>query len=440
MIEGIRTLLRMSSLRQALQLTLIFLVIVLGGGIASIFLVRQEITSQIDSELSDRASLLEKSIQANGAEPVIFSASEERFSAFDQGGALASQLILAEPGFSILELDLQLADFEIEGRWRLLTRLVAGKKLVVGTNLDERDEYIETLVNVFAVSGLVAVLSMLSVGGYFGWRAQRRAASIFSVLDKVAAGDLTAKIGARDGGDDFDHLARSIDQTTERLNVLMRQTRNLSANIAHDLKTPLTRLRGQLEVIEGSVDDPILVSSATVQVDEIIELFESFLRIAELEAGEHRRRFEKLKLAKIVQEVADIYEAVVVDSGREFLVSISGDTQIDGDRRLIIQALANLIENSIKHTPQGSQISLRIHGSDVVVADTGPGIAEEYRNQVFEPMFRLERSRTTPGSGLGLSMVLTIAKLHKAHVHLSDNTTSQSSQPGLSVLMSFPSP
>ena len=309
--------------------------------------------------------------------------------------------------------------------------------MLVGSNLENREDYLEVLINIFAVSGGATLVVMLTIGGLLGWRAQRRVSAISGVLERVAAGDLTARVGDRAGKDDFGRLARSLDDTTARLDVLMRQTRNLTTNIAHDLRTPLTRLRAELEGLEEKSEDSAAVENALAQTDEVISIFDALLRMAKLESGEHRQRFETLDLASVAGDVADIYRAVIEDSGRSFEFQVTDTAPVQGDRRLLIQALANLIENSLKHTPRGTHISLAVEGKALVFADTGPGIPSDLRARVFEPMFRLEDSRTTPGAGLGLALFQAITNLHEAEVVLTDNPQTASVSPGLRIEIRF---
>lgn len=200
----------------------------------------------------------------------------------------------------------------------------------------------------------------------------------------------------------------------------------------------MERLRGQLEEIERAPGDSDAIEEALAQTDEMMDLFEALLRIAKLETGEHRRHFEPIELARFAEETAEIYQAVVEDSGRSFELHVAGAAVIQGDRRLLLQMMANLIENSLKHTPPGTHLCLAVDGAAMSLADNGPGIPEAYRGRVCEPMYRLEESRTTPGSGLGLSQVRAIADLHQAQIGVSDNPTAGTSSPGLKIELRFP--
>ncbi|WFE91395.1 HAMP domain-containing sensor histidine kinase [Roseibium porphyridii] len=442
LLNQIRALMQMSVLRQTVQLTLVFLVIVAFAGFVSILFIDREINARIDAELETRLADVAGRIAAIGPDNALFYETEDRFVAF-QGpggatyGALA-KLTENRPGLRTIKLGRKVVGEDLDGIWRVYIAQAAGGTLAVGTNLDDRDDYLEVLINIFAVSGGLTLVAMLGIGGLLGWRAQRRLSAISGVLDKVAAGDLTARIEPGSGSDDFVRLSRSIDQTTSQLEILLRQTRNLTANIAHDLKTPLTRLRGQLEMIEATAADEDAISVAMEQTDEIIDLFEALLRIAKLESGEHRQRFETLSPARLAEETADIYRAVIEDSGRSFDLVVQETEAISGDRRLILQAVANLIENSLKHTPESARLTLIARGKSLVLADTGPGIPEHLYGRVLEPMYRLEESRTTPGAGLGLALVKTITNLHRAELSMASSQPDAPERKGLRIEIRFP--
>jgi len=437
LINRVRLLLRMSALRQAVQLTLVFLLIVVVAGLASILFVDREISAQIDAELESRADEISTSIETNGLNRALFYETEDRFAIFEEERGLFPKPLGARTGYDTVKLDGKKPKDDLDGVWRVYTVDAGRGVLVVGTNLDDKDDYLEVLINIFAVSGGATLVVMVTIGGFLGWRAQKRFSTISGVLERVAGGDLSARVEVAGGNDDFDRLARDINRTTARLEILLRQTRNLTANIAHDLKTPLTRLQAQLEAIEKTPGDTGAVEKALAQTDEMIALFEALLRIAELETGEHRRRFETLNLSRLAEEAGEIYRAVVEDSGRHFELKAGKTAEIAGDRRLLLQAIANLIENSLKHTPEGTRLTLVADVNSISLSDNGPGIPEAYRDRVFEPMYRLEESRTTPGSGLGLALVRTIATLHGAQIFVTDNPDAGPTNPGLKIELRF---
>jgi signal transduction histidine kinase len=233
-----------------------------------------------------------------------------------------------------------------------------------------------------------------------------------------------------------------------RLAALMAQVRQVSDDIAHDLRTPLARLRQRLELARRkaqTVDEyENAVDGAIEATDAIIATFASLLRIAEVEAGTRRAGFVVVDLSRIAEAIVDAYGPVAEDRGQHLSGQILPGVVAFGERELLGQLLANLIDNALKHTPQGTRVILRLRRSEqgtpeIDVIDNGLGISPEMRDQVFKRFVRLDKSRTTAGSGLGLSLVAAIADLHDAAITLADAFPKQS-RPGLSVTLTFPAP
>jgi len=208
---------------------------------------------------------------------------------------------------------------------------------------------------------------------------------------------------------------------------------------AHDLRTPLTRLRQRLEAARAGArtaeETGAAIDEAIGEVDELLGTFSALLRIAQIESGTRRAGFAAVDLSAVFRKIADAYAPVAEDQGQSLTSSIGAQAPYRGDRQLLEQMLANLVENALRHTPRGSTISLSLHdtpdGLLGSVADTGPGIPVDARAKVFQPFYRLETSRSTPGSGLGLALVAAIADLHRIQVELSSN------EPGLKVSLGF---
>ena len=293
------------------------------------------------------------------------------------------------------------------------------------------------ITNALAWGLAITVALALGVGLLMSAGVMRRIEAINQTSREIMEGDLSRRM-PRDGtDDDFDQLAANLNRMLERIEGLMTAVRQVSDNIAHDLRTPLTRLRTRLEL--ARTDDPQqgqgAVAQAIEDAEELLGTFNALLRIARIESGSRRSAFAELDLAQLLDDVGELYEPLAAEKGQRLTVEANGAAPIRGDRDLLFQALANLVDNAIKYTPEGGRIALSVKDRDgrteVAVADTGPGIPAALREKVFQRFFRVDSSRSAPGSGLGLSLVRAVADLHDAGVALSDNS------PGLRAVLSF---
>lgn len=438
----------MSALRQALLLTAIFVLILVSAGFFVVSEFQDEFDRRTRLELQNRFDTLAEEIAAGGFN----SADHPNFGMeqvfFLPDGQASSIRLFRRTGF--FDEDKYGDDDDDrrddpddgpKGEDRLyLGGPIEGGRLVVSTSLGRRDLIYDTMFQTLLVIGIVSILAATFVGGILGLSNQRRMSAVLDALSRVAGGDLAARIHPKRDRDDLDQLARRVDDTAAQLEILMHQTREFSTNIAHDLKTPLARLRLRLESAlaanERDGDCSEEIRAALEQADEIIAIFDAFLRIARLESGASRAGFEPVDLAALADEAAEIYAAVVEDGGRSLDVDAHGPATIRGDRVLLIQMLANLIENGIRHTPEGTALTLIAGERELGLADTGPGIPPEEFGNVTRPMYRLDKSRGSESAGLGLSLVKNIAELHGAELVLSNN--GRSGAPGLFVRAVFP--
>lgn len=422
---------RMSALRQALSLTLAFLVLILTAGFIAMLQFEAEFQKRIEDELTARFALVNDDLKTVGFDRARYPPTRmERIEFNEQPDDIRdgfhNQLNF---GWGIAgnnrgaNDDWQAAHGL--GQWMYLVGPSIGGQLIVGTNLARQDDFLDIMLQTMGLVGLGAALAALGLGIFLGSRTQRRIDAISSTLEEVGAGDLTARVAASRTRDDLDELSHQVDATVSQLETLMRQSRNFAANIAHDLKTPLARLRIRLDrtlmAQENEDASTENVQAAIAQTDQIIAIFDAFLRIAKLESGAAHAAFEAINLGELVEDVADIYEAVIEDSGRKLAVEVTNPAVIQGDRVLLVQMLANLIENAMRHTPKGTKITLIADRTTLGLSDTGPGIPQDEYDRITQPLYRLEKSRTTDGAGLGLSLVKTIANLHNAELIFSEN-------------------
>lgn len=325
-------------------------------------------------------------------------------------------------------------------RFFAVWRPVSKGHLLVGWSDREIREVESILLHALGWGLAATIVFVVGFAGLLAHRAQQKIGVFASTLARVGQGDIVRRVPLAGSGDDLDQVAAQINAMLDHLQKLIENVNQASSDIAHDLKKPIGRLRRRLEAAlgsEGGTEDMRgRVGEALVELDSIVETFEALLRITQIEAGARRSRFCDVDLGAVLSDVADIYEPVAEENGDRLQCQVRTPAKVHGDRELLTQLFANLIENAIRHSPKGTRIGVDlVEQSDrhlAVVWDTGPGIPAEERGNVFRRLYRLERARTTPGSGLGLNLAAAIAELHGASVELKDNA------PGLRVDVSFP--
>jgi signal transduction histidine kinase len=298
------------------------------------------------------------------------------------------------------------------------------------------NELLETFVLV-----LVASLVLAGAGGLLLSRSfVKRVDAITTTCRGIMAGRLDERIPTKGTRNELDLLAASINAMLDRIAALMESLKQVSNDIAHDLRTPLAHLRYRLERAREdarSTDDyAVAVDAAIANCDQLQAMFAALLRIAQIEAGARRVGMQAVDLGEVLENIVGLYEPVMGDTGHPFETRFAHNLRLSGDPQLLMRLFGNLLDNAIRHTPAGGRISLTAEAegstAKVAVSDEGPGIPAEDREKVFRRFYRREQSRTTPGSGLGLALVAAIAELHGAEVSLDDNA------PGLRAIVLFP--
>lgn len=319
-------------------------------------------------------------------------------------------------------------------------------RLLVARDIEDKLRTQALLVNAIGLgSGLMLLFGI--VGGFVMSRWMlSRIETINRTTAQIMAGDLGRRIAVEGSGDEFDELAANLNAMLERIERLMVGMREVTDNIAHDLRTPLNRIRSRLEVALMREVDPAsarqLLDETMADAEGLIATFNALLSIARAESGEQRVAWERVDLADLVQDIQELYEPLAEEKAIVLEVLSESGVEVMGNRQMLAQALANLVDNAIKYTPEGGRVMLASSTLDpaglampaLTVTDTGPGIPEAFRAKALERFARLDPDRSTPGNGLGLSLVNAVAKLHDATLELED------AGPGLRVRLAFNRP
>jgi signal transduction histidine kinase len=321
----------------------------------------------------------------------------------------------------------------------MLGTFPSGDRLLVGMDISDLDSFtdqIKTAVSlcvalIFVVAGVASILVTRRTVG--------RIESINATSRAIMLSGLDKRIPLRGSNDEWDRVAENLNLMLDRIETLMGEVRQVSDNVAHDLRTPLTRMRGRLEkAYHGQrigEDDQLLIGDTIADLDAVLRIFSSITRIAQIETQARKGAFRTVNLVEIASEVVELYDAAAEQDGTRLTVVGDREVLVTGDRDLIFDAIANLVDNAIKHGRAGGQVVVAseiTEGRPVVsIADDGPGIPADEYEHVFKRFYRLEHSRYTPGNGLGLSLVAAVARLHGARIEMLDNS------PGLKVKFWF---
>lgn len=318
------------------------------------------------------------------------------------------------------------------------TRLADGSMLVVGTDTFDVQKLRHHLAS-FTIWLSIGITVLVLIGGYFiGLVFLRRLERVNAAVARIMAGSLSERLPTIGMSPEFDRLSRNLNEMLDRIAGLMKGLRQVSTDIAHDLRTPLTRLQQRLETMRASGSVAAYeaeTDAALAQIEEIHVIFRALLRIGLIEGGERRQELSPFDLSELVERVTQAYQPVMDDAGRRFSVQIEPRLSALGDNELLAQLLTNLIDNALVHTPEGTAIGVSLladdHHPTITVADTGPGVPSNKHQKILTRFYRLDESRHTPGAGLGLALVAAIASLHHAELLIEDN------RPGLRVRLRF---
>jgi signal transduction histidine kinase len=329
-----------------------------------------------------------------------------------------------------------------------VVQLSGGFRMLVGRDLEERDRMHDVVIGAGRWSLAIVVILGIAGGLFVMRRVLQRVDAMTATAQTIMAGDLSGRLPIAGTNDELDRLAGNLNTMLDRIEALMRGLKEVSDNIAHDLKTPLTRLRNRCEEALRTAEDEAQYRTAlegTIEEsDGLIRTFNALLMIARAESGQARDNMRDFDAAEVARGVGELYEPLADEKGLTLTIDAPAAAPVRGNRELISQALANLVDNAIKYAapdaalPDGVRPEIRIQAASasdhilLAVADRGPGIPAADRARVLERFVRLEQSRSQPGSGLGLSLALAVAHLHGGDLKLEDN------EPGLRTVISLP--
>ncbi len=436
--------------RVAFTYSCVFALAILALGVSVYLAADAEFRRQHDAGIAEESSLLLREYREGGIPDVtdaiakreaVQASSSYRYALLDATGRhRAGKLAAAgrSSGFADLALDVGTGS-TIPAR-ALVNVLPGGERLVVAADLRALKRIDATILGLFGAAFILVLCLGLAGALILGSYLRRRLARISGTASAIIAGDLGQRITLGGTKDEFDELGIALNAMLDRISLLLENLRQVSCDIAHDLRTPLARLRGQIESALDIDRDPSThrqtLKRALAQSDELLSLFAAILRIAEVESGALTRHFDCVDLSAITHEICDTYKPAVSDDGRSLDCRIDPDARILGDRELLAQALINLLDNAQRHTPTSTRISVALETEDTMVSltvfDDGPGVPESEHERIRRRFARLDASRATPGHGLGLNLVSAIASAHGGRMLIEDN------RPGLRVRLTLP--
>ncbi len=451
-------LFRTTAVRLALRYTLLY---ALALGIALLALawsVSHRIDTRVQEELEQEMSSLEQTFASGGAAALREAMSQRERDAGDDGrfrllaarsGERLAGNLLGWPEDLATGEEVHAVQFEEEiipygiveddVYWPAIARELAdGSRLLLARQVEQNGE-LQEIADYLAEFFLAALLLALAIGITIGHVISRRVDMINRTAGEIMAGDLSQRITVSGSNDEFDVLAGHLNRMLDRIQQLIKGIRQTTDNVAHDLRSPLTRLRNQLEVTllepRSEGEYRAVLTRGVEDVESLIRTFNALLEIAQAEAGNHRAQRETIEFDKLTGDLVDLYRPVAEEQGQRLELDARA-CRIVGNRQLLAQAIGNLLDNAIKYTPADGAIRVSVGptGSAVEfrIADTGPGIPASEREHVLERFVRLDGARQAPGNGLGLSLVHAVCKLHGAELLLAD------AGPGLSVTIRLP--
>lgn len=454
------------------RLTLLFLALFAAAAAAFLAYIyvatAGEVNRRADEEISAEMASLEAAYRQGGIDALnltlIERAASERpflYLLMDRNGRKITGSIEESPvedfddeageswtSFSVTETNLDGAEVRRPARG-FQERLPGGEILFVGADVGESEEYVRKIVRALWGAGALIILLGLFGGVLVSRNVSRQMAGLVELVDAVRSGDLKKRAYVRGTKDEYDELAAGLNEMLDRLEGLMGGLRHAGDAIAHDLRSPLTRLKARLEVAlieaeNGTGDPKKALEQGLEDADGVLNTFNAVLAIARLQAAGQAPNQTLFDPGELAADIAELYEPLCEEKEIDFKAEITPALQVKGNREFIAQALANILDNAVKYTPEGGAVMLRARRRssgeiEFSVTDTGPGVPEEHRQRVVQRFVRLENSRNEPGSGLGLSLVAAVAEAHGGRLELDEGPGAMDGYgPGLRVALVLP--
>jgi signal transduction histidine kinase len=435
---------RSTSMRLAALYTGVFALSVVVLALVIFSTLRQAVAEQFDTRIRAESMALVREYQLEGLDGVVQAVRERDRTpgsldyglTMPDGTPVAGRLASARAplGWSMVR-----ATQEPEGMRVLAVDLPNGFRLLVGDDEDPVEDLEAAVLQRFGWA-LAGVVVLGAAGGFaLSREVGRRLAAISDTAEAIIEGDLSRRIDVRGSGDDLDRVATTINRMLDRIEMLMESLRQVSSDIAHDMRTPLTRLRNRLEAgLAHPEEHRETLEGGLADLDAILDTFAALLRIAQIDGGARRAGFRDCDVTEVARTVVEAFGPSAEETQQVLTLAEEGPAWVHGDAELLTQMLVNLVENGLRHAGRGARIEVRCgpgaEGPELSVTDDGPGVPAEERQRLFERFYRLEHSRSTPGSGLGLALVAAVARLHGAEAQLDD------ARPGLIARVRFPPP
>lgn len=431
--------------RLALLYALLFGLSAIVLGMVSIAMVDRVLRHKIGQRIADETGML-RELRQRAGDAALAKAITQRM----EGAATlhyrfetaAGTLIAGDlpatglgPGWFDIDVVERTNQQEQPDQYRAYAVNLGGGILTIADDTDDVEDLQSALTGVFTAAALLTALLAIGGGLWLGRVSSRKLDALTQTAEKIAAGDLTRTMPIAGTGDEFDVLSGALNHMLSRNAALLENQRCVANGIAHEIRTPLTRLRQTLEA--GSAGRrPAALAQALGEADSLLDIFNALLRIAEIEEGARTSSFKPIDLCNIARKIADAYAASFEESGRHLSIACPHPVPVLADGDLLEQMLANLMDNILKHTPPGTTASIaaewRGDAAVLLVSDDGPGIPPGDQDMIFQRFYRPEHSRVIAGNGLGLAFARAVAELHGASL----NATNR--QPGLALTLAWP--